>query len=274
MARLERAYQWSQAGGLFPWPRYIDKVEVTHLWMKIAHRLGRRCWQCGETECIDKYWRLTRKDDILAFVHFKKGAYEGVLRELDKHCLLCIKCYHDLRIYTFAWIFSPYSPRNVNDRAHYPLNQKGLHTRFSLGTRYENWMKILPEMYPPGRLLFDKIKSGKIRSLTCGIIGPDGKFMETFIRKSKFHKWVGTQRRPLAIFATDQARHFYRKLYPNVKVGNWGDGDDSHRNLSYEKTGYDALGDDMRKFFTEEPPVWEKLRNPSHSRDWKTGTVN
>jgi hypothetical protein len=249
MSKLDRIQAWQQAGGLFPWPNLIDKMEVTRLWIRIAHLLGRKCCQCQDWKMFDFSWRLTHKDDFLAFVPFKKEAYEQVLRNINDYELYCLRCAFDLRIFTFGWIFSPYSSRN-----------NGLEPVYTGGPKYPNWTAKWPIMYPPGRALYDKIRAREIKSLTCGIIGPDGNFLETFIRKNQYYGWVGLQPRDFSWHTMDQARHFYSRLNPSVDVDFWGAGREDGRDLSEAKIGYDALGDETKRFLTEVKPVWEKLK--------------
>lgn len=249
MAKLDRYQAWQRAGGLFPWPNLQDKAEVSKLFVRIMHLLGRKCCHCQDWKMFDFSWRLTRKDDFLAFVPFRKDAYEKVLKNIDQYCVYCLRCAFDLRIYTFAWIFDPRSPRN-NPNV----------TRYTFGDKYPNWHKYCATIYPPSRELFDRIRDGRVKSLTCGIIGPDGHFMETFIRKNQYYGWVGSQPRDFSWHTLDQARHFYTRLNPSADVSFWGAGDESGRDLSFETTKWDALGEDTRRFLREVKPAWEKLR--------------
>lgn len=237
--RLEEIQKWRDEGGLFPWPNLKKKMEVTRLWVRIAHTLGRKCSECGTIEVFDFSWRLTRKDDFLAFVPFQKEAYEKVLAAPEQYELFCIKCCFDLRIFTFSWIFSPYSPRN------------GGHVDI-VGDTYRSWPRRWLEMYPAEPELTKRIREGRIKSLTCGMRGPDGNFLPTFVRKSTWHSHVGVTPRDLAFHVMAQAGEYYSRLNPSVSVRNWGLGSETDARLTESKSGYDALGEDLKRFLRED----------------------
>lgn len=262
MKKLDRYTAWRKAGGLFPWPSLEDKMVATRLFLKIMHIKGRRCTHCGSKNFVDYNWRITRNDDFLAFVGFKTRDYERVLKNMDDYSVYCFKCAWDIAFFSFCWIFDPRSPRNSDK---YPNKSIG-------GPKYRNWDKIWPVMYPPThRALCDKIIRGEIKSLTCGIIMPDGRFKETFVRKNQYYNWVKFEPRQLSFHVTDQARHFYQKLRPEVQCCWWGDGAETgFRDLSIEKIGQDFVGDDLRRFLTEVPPGWQEMKTSSKNEEHDT----
>jgi hypothetical protein len=245
--RIERIQAWRDAGGLYPSPNIQDKMEITELFAKIAHILGRRCCQCGDWKVFDWSWRITRKDDFLAFVHFTKRDYERVLQQPSDYCMYCIRCTFDLRIFTFSWLFSPYSNRNS---ACTVSNDIG-------GERYANWRIIWPAMYPHDTELFRRIRQGYIKSLTCGIRGPDGNFLPTFLRKSQYYGWVGLQPRDLHPIVMARVAAEYSRLNPSTDTDFWGIGRDFNRD---NKSDID-ITDGLKRFLKEIPPGWQKQRN-------------
>lgn len=212
--RIDRIQAWVKAGGLYPWPSLQDKMDLTRTWHQIATILGRKCCQCGTTKVFDFSWRLTRKDDFLAFVPFKKEAYDRVLRAPNEYCLYCIHCTFDLRIFTFAWIFSPYSPRN----------NPALEPCHIAGPKYADWNSgRWREMYPHDAELIQRIRQGRIKSLTCGI-RKGGKFINTFIRKNQYYGWAGLQPRDLAWETMEEIRSEESRRNPSIDTSFWAIG--------------------------------------------------
>lgn len=245
--RIDRIQAWRDAGGLYPSPNIQDKMDTTELWARIAHILGRRCVQCGDWKVFDFSWRITRKDDFLAFVHFTKEDYEQVLRSHKDYCLYCPTCTFDLRIFTFSWLFSPYSTRNTGGNIAPDLG----------GERYANWRVIWPAMYPENAKLFPKIRQGYIRSLTCGIRGPDGNFLPTFLRKSQYYGWVGLQPRDLSPITMARVAAEYSRLNPSTDTDFWGIG----RDFNETNQSDIDISDGLKRFLKEIPPGWQKQRN-------------
>jgi hypothetical protein len=249
--RIDRIQAWRDAGGLYPSPNIQDKMEVTELWAKIAHVLGRRCCQCGDWKVFDFSWRITRQDDFLAFVHFTKEDYEKVLLRPTDFVMYCIRCSYDLRLFTFSWLFSPYSPRN-----------SGVDIAPDLGGElYENWRIIWPAMYPADKELFPRIRQGYIKSLTCGIRGPNGQFLPTFLRKSQYYGWVGLQPRDLSPITMARVAAEYSRRYPSTDTDFWGIGRDFNNS---NKSDID-ISDNLKRFLKEIPPGWQKQRNENQS---------
>lgn len=250
--KIDRIQAWRDDGGGFPWPSLQDKAEITCLWIKIAHLLGRKCHQCGESENWDFSWRITRKDDFLAFVPFQKAAYTKVLRDPDQYCIYCLHCSFDLRLLCFSYIFSPHSPRNAPTVEHGDF----------VGPRFADWAALLPAMYPRGfEQLANRIECGAIKSLSCGIKGPHGRFVRTFIRKNQFHAWVGLQPRDFSWHCMVQVREFYSRLNPSVDCDYWGFGRfTGEQNLTVENSGWDAVDENTKQFLREVPAKWERKK--------------
>lgn len=217
--------QWREAGGGFPWPNLQKKAHVTNLWVQIAHQLGRICRNCGTTTEFDFSWRLTRKDDFLAFVPFQKKAYEQVLKNPDNYIIACVVCSFNKRINSFASLFSP---------------RDG---------------KLAGISGTDDSILKDRVRRGDIRSLTFGIRNSHGQFIPTFIRKNQFHGWVGLQPRDFSWHVMVQAREFYTRLNPSYNCDYWGIGRfENESNLTVEKCGWDALDETTKRILQETPP--------------------
>lgn len=187
--RCARIQKWQESGGQFPWPSMQDKLEATGFWNAVANVLGRKCSCCeiaGPEDHPDTYWRLTRKDDFLAFVGHSKSEYLKVLRSPGEYQLYCLWCVTDLRITCFAWIYSPDSSRNGGRSGFADM----------AAPKYRKLAPIFETIYPTGdTALRSRIQAGAIRSLSCEITNSSGDVIPSLIRKKQYHAWVGQQPR-------------------------------------------------------------------------------
>lgn len=246
LKRMEVLTEWAQKGGPFPWPNLVQKAKVTELWLRTIMTLGRSCSCCGTTEMFDFSWRVVPKHDTLCFTPFTEKAYTRVVNNIKDYELLCLKCAFDLKIHLFAWIFSPYSPRNCTD-------PNKVVPMFTYG-RYTKWKELAPVMYPSGYdALAKKIHAGEIRSMTCGIKGSDGKFLRTFIRKNQYYGWVGLQPTDFNHHVVIQAKYLLQAKNPSGDYRYWGWGETPwETNMLAENCGWDALSDSTKRFVEEQ----------------------
>ncbi|CAN5950551.1 unnamed protein product [Sphagnum jensenii] len=243
--RMKPLQEWAALGGPFPWPNLVKKIRTTELWLRIIMTLRRECSNCHTKEMFDFSWRIVSKEDTLGFVPFEEKALTRVLNRINDYEVLCLECAFDLKIHLFGWIFSPYSPRNCDDPTLVePMFETG---------RYTKWKKLAPIMYPSGyEALADRIKKGHVKSLTCGITGPTGNFLKTFIRKNQFIGWVGLQPNDLAMHVVVQAKYLLQAKTPSHGTEFWGWGETPwEQELLFENCGYDALSDSMKRFIEE-----------------------
>lgn len=185
--RMKEIQEWRDAGGLFPWPSMRRKMEATRLFLQVKEKLGGCCSQCGTTNCLEFSWRISPKTDYMAFVGSRTEDMERVLKNPDAYAMYCLHCTFDLRIYCFAWVFSPHSPRNNPES-----KLKQFHPK------YANWEETVKWMYPPGKALEERIDNGVVKSLKYKVPYKDGTMIYGFLRKDRYHDYIGANPRKLA----------------------------------------------------------------------------
>lgn len=185
--RMKEIQEWSDAGGLFPWPAMRRKMEATRLFIQVKEKLGGCCSQCGTKDCWEWSWRISLKKDFMAFVGSRTEDMEKVLKNPEDYAMYCVTCTFDLRIYCFAWVFSPYSPRN---------DPKSTLKQFL--PKYANWEEKVKWMYPPGKALEERIDNGVVKSLKYKVPYKDGSMIYGFLRKDRYHDYIGANPRKLA----------------------------------------------------------------------------
>lgn len=185
--RMKEIQEWRDAGGLFPWPNLKKKMHATQLFLQAKVAMGGRCANCGTDEGpLEWCWRISPKTDFLAFVGSSVADMERVLAAPDKYEMHCLHCAMDLKLYVFAWIFSPYSLRNGGRIAN------------PFGPKYPSWPEKMLWMYPIGNALFDRIDSGEIKSLKHKLVTATGKVITKFLRKVHYYSTIGSYPRKLA----------------------------------------------------------------------------
>lgn len=186
--RMDRIMEWRKSGAKFPWPNLQDKMELTERYMQVLHTLERRCSLCKTHKCFDFSWRITRRDDLLAFVPFSLPALKQVLLHPKQYEIFCHVCAFNVKLWAFAWIFSPKS------LSPFPHTQA-------------EWNARLATMYPKNRIeLYQKIDQGTISSLIYKQRLADGKYHPTFLRKNHWYDYTVESPRDLCLLTCEAAR--------------------------------------------------------------------
>lgn len=186
--RMKEIQEWSDAGGLFPWPAMRRKMEATRLFLQVKEKLGGCCSQCGTKDCWEWSWRISPKKDFMAFVGSRTEDMEKVLKSPEDYAMYCVTCTFDLRIYCFAWVFSECSIRNDPKNGSNPFNP----------ILYPEWLERAKWMYPPGKALEERIDNGVVKSLKYKVPYKDGSMIYGFLRKDRYHDYIGANPRKLA----------------------------------------------------------------------------
>jgi hypothetical protein len=187
--RAARIMKWHANGCKGLWPALEDKLQLTGFYRAVLRVLGRKCCHCGYTHphsLMDKFWRITRKEDFLAFVGHRTEEYKRVLRNPEDYQIYCLWCAADLRLRTDCWLLSPYSARNGG-----PTECASI-----LGKGYSSLAPIWEAMYPKGdEALRKRIQAKAIRSLICEVTNYQGERVRAPIMKNRYHAWVFSQPR-------------------------------------------------------------------------------
>ena len=185
--RVKEIQEWLNAGGLYPWPSMQRKIEATRLFLQVKQALGSKCANCGTSECLEFSWRISPKEDYLAFVGSRSEDMQTVLKNPQKYEMFCLCCALDLKLYCFAWIFSPYSLRNDPKTGLNPF-----------GPKYPGWVERCRWMYPSGKAIEERIDNGAIKSLKYKVKYKDGTMIYGFLRKVQYYSNIGSYPRKLA----------------------------------------------------------------------------
>jgi len=186
-SRMKETQEWLDAGGLFPWPSMRRKIEATRLFLQVKEALGCKCANCGTSECLEFCWRISPKQDYLAFVGSRLEDMQRVLKNPSQYEMFCLHCALELKLWCFAWIFSPYSLRNDPIAGLDPF-----------GPKYPGWLEKAKWMYPPGKAIEERIDNGAIKSLQYKVRYKDGSMIYGFLRKVQYYSTIGSYPRKLA----------------------------------------------------------------------------